>query len=217
MKILGIIPARGGSKRLPRKNLADLGGKPLIQWSIDTAIESKVFDKLFVSTEDEEIGKIAGELWWKRDPLLAKDDTPSIKVVEEILDKVDCTVSVLLQPTSPFRSVEDIQKSLKLIQTTNADSVFSTKEGPKDLAYQMGWANRLRSVPDIVMPNGSLFLLTTDAFRRGEDWFTGNTYGYPMPKERSLDIDTPWDLELANMMIKNGMHKPTSRLEEVLK
>ena len=210
MKILGIIPARGGSKRLPRKNLADLGGKPLIQWSIDVAVKSKVFDEIFVSTEDEEIGKIAGEFWWKRDPSFAKDDTPSIKVIEEILDKVDCTISVLLQPTSPFRIVEDIQKSLELIQTTNADSVFSTKEGPKDLAYQVGWANRLRTIPNIVVPNGSLFLLTTDAFNRGEDWFTGNTYGYLMPKERSIDIDNEQDLAIARHLVDNGLYKKSA-------
>ncbi len=216
MKILGIIPSRGGSKRLPRKNLADLGGKPLLKWTLDTAIESGIFTDLWVSTEDPEIGALAGKYWWKRPSELARDDTATLPVIMNVFENSDADVVAVLQPTSPFRTVDDIKNSLDLLLRHNADSVTSVTEGAKDLAFRMRFANRLEFLPDIVVENGAIYWITAKALRDGHDWYSGFLYGYKMPKERSLDIDTPWDLELANMLIKNGMHKPTM-LEEALK
>src|SRR5882672_5029148 len=99
-KILGVIPARGGSKRLPRKNLADLGGKPLVRHILDTAIESKVFDYLWVSSEDEEIGAAVAEYWWKRPPELAKDSSSTLETVLDVSSKHKVDVVFTLQPTS---------------------------------------------------------------------------------------------------------------------
>lgn len=206
MKVLGVIPARGGSKRLPRKNLADLGGKPLFRWVLDTAIESKVFTDLWVSSEDEEIGRLAGKYWWKRPPELAKDDSPTMPAILDVFDKVGGDVVAIMQPTSPFLSVDDIKNSLDLLLKSNADSVTSIVEGPRDLAFRMRWAKRLEVLPDIMIENGAIYWITGNALKEGHNIYSGYLYGYEMPKSRSLDIDTQWDLELAEMLIKNGKH-----------
>jgi CMP-N,N'-diacetyllegionaminic acid synthase len=202
MKVLGVIPARGGSKRLPKKNLADLGGKPLVKWTLDAAIQSDVFDHLWVSTEDEEIGHIAGEYWWKRPPELAKDTTPTMPVILDVLARHNVDVIVTLQPTSPFRTADDIKNSLALLKDYEADSVISTTEAPKDLAFEVRWANRLEALPSIVVPNGAIYIITNAALQRGETWYSGRLYGFPMPKDRSIDIDTELDLELARHLLR---------------
>lgn len=202
MKVLGIIPARGGSKRLPRKNLADLGGKPLVKWTLDAAIQSGVFDHLWVSTEDEEIGNIVGEYWWKRPPELAKDTTPTMPVVLDVLARHNVDIIITLQPTSPFRTSDDIKNSLSMLIHNEAESVISTTEAPKDLAFAVRWANRLETLPNVVVPNGAIYIITNKAIERGETWYTGRLYGFPMPKDRSLDIDTELDLELARHLLR---------------
>lgn len=207
MKIVGIVPARGGSRRLPRKNIANLGDKPLLQWTLEAAKESGIFDKVWVSTEDQEIGTIAHILqpdcWWHRNPKLALDNTPSRDVVLEIAESQPADVYVLLQPTSPFRSVLDIQKSIELLG--NADSVVSVCEASEDLAFEIGFANRLRSLPTIMIPNGAIYIITHEALSRGETWYSGVAYGYKMPKNRSLDVDTEQDLEIARMLVSKGV------------
>lgn len=217
MKIVGIVPARGGSRRLPRKNIADLGGKPLLQWTLEAARESGIFDKVWVSTEDQEIGHIAHILWpdcwWHRAPKLALDDTPSLAVVQEIADQANGDVFVLLQPTSPFRTSEDICKAFTLLQ--NADSVISVTQATPGLAYEIGFAHRLRIAPNIVVPNGAIYILTRNALERGETWTSGVAYAYEMPKERSLDIDNGQDIEIARMLVSKGMFHANSRSNKI--
>jgi len=207
MKILGVIPARGGSKRLPRKNLANLGGKPLLKWTLDTAIESGIFTDLWVSTEDEEIGAIAGKYWWKRPKELARDDTPTMAVVTNILEHMKADIIFVLQATSPFTTPDDIKNSLELLLKSNADSVVSIVKGPTDLAFQIRFAKRLEALPGIVVPNGAIYILTSSAIERGLDWYNGFAYGYEMSKERSLDIDTEQDLIIARHLVANGLYK----------
>lgn len=205
MKILGIIPARGGSKRLPRKNLADFGGKPLVKRALDTAIKSGVFDHLWVSSEDDEIGTIAGEHWWRRDPDLAKDTSPTLPVVLDVLSGHKVDVVITMQCTSPFTIEDDIKSALTILIDNNADSVISTTEAPSDLAFQVRWANRLEKIPRIVVPNGAIYIATSEILNSGGDWYSGRLYGYQMPKQRSLDIDTHTDLQLAQLVLKNGL------------
>jgi CMP-N,N'-diacetyllegionaminic acid synthase len=202
MKILGIIPARGGSKRLPRKNLSDLGGKPLVRHILDTAIESSIFDHLWVSSEDDEIGAVVGKYWWKRPEHLARDTSSTLSTVLDVLAGHKVDVICTMQPTSPFTLAEDIKNSLALLIGSNADSVISTTEAPSDLAFQIRWANRLESVPNIVVPNGAIYIATNDILQNGGDWYSGRLYGYPMPKERSLDIDNGQDLEMARHLLR---------------
>lgn len=225
MKVLGVIPARGGSKRCPGKNIADLGGKPLIQWTLDAAMESKVFDQIIVSTEDLDIAKVVQqnprnkEVEVHRRPAsLAEDDTPTLPVIQYVNDNFPADVVITLQCTSPFRTAEDIKESLMLLLSMNAESVISTTEGPDDLAFSVGWGGRLRSIPKIAVANGALYLIKGANLQRGDSWYSGALYGYPMPKDRSLDIDTIQDLELARYMAsRNGYAYQTDQVMPSLK
>lgn len=205
MSILGLIPARGNSKRLPGKNIADLGGKPLLAWTIESARESKLFDRVVVSSEDVDVGNTAlkyGAEWLKRPMQLSQDETPSMEVVRHAVGNDPYEMVVLLQPTSPFRTAEDIRNSVTLLQANLADAVVSVTDPPVDLVFEIGHAGRIRrATRATVVPNGALFLLTTEAMRAGMDWWTGLTYAYHMPRERSIDIDTAMDLEMARSML----------------
>lgn len=206
MTVLCIVPARGGSKRLPGKNLTDLGGKPLLTWTLEVARQSGIFNHVVVTSDDDDILQVADDFWgskigWKRQADLARDDTPMLPVVYNIHQHFHCPVVVTLQPTSPFRTADDIRASYELLMEKQADAVFSVTSAPEDLVFVVGHAQRLRQVPDVVVPNGALFLITGQALDEGRSWFNADvTYGYPMPKDRSLDIDTPLDMEIARMI-----------------
>lgn len=207
MRVLGVIPARGGSKRCPGKNIADLGGRPLIQWTVEAARESGVIDHLVVSSEDEAILQVADSLGVAqvvRPATLARDDTPMLPVVRHSVEAVhpaDPELVVLLQPTSPFRSAQDITWAVRLLGHKGGDSVVSVTDVPEDLVFQVRWSDRMEPAPrQFVVPNGAIYILRTEALMRGESWYSGLAYAYRMPKDRSLDIDTPLDLELARLM-----------------
>lgn len=210
MRVLGIIPARGGSRRCPRKNIADLGGRPLIDWTIQAAIDSDVFTALLVSTEDKEISQVAercGCSVWDRPPHLARDDTPSLDVVTDVVlahGVGHFDVVHLLQPTSPFRTADDIAEAHGMLSRSGGDAVVSVSDLPQDV-FEVGHAWRMRPRSDFVVPNGAIYAITGDALSRGEDWYSGVTYAYKMPRERSLDIDTPLDLEVARLMVERGL------------
>jgi CMP-N,N'-diacetyllegionaminic acid synthase len=212
--IIGIVPARAGSKRTPGKNLADVCGKPLIAWTLETARKANIFDQVIVTSDSDDILEVAAEycpevILHKRPGYLAEDETSMLKVIRDVWVTYrppahhawDCTL-VTLQPTSPLRRVSDITNSYEMLQDSAGDSVFSVTEAPDDLVFQIQHANRLRQLPDIVVPNGALFLITGEALDDGLDWFNGVAYGYRMPKDRSLDIDTPLDLEIARMVLR---------------
>jgi CMP-N-acetylneuraminic acid synthetase len=191
--------------------VASLGGHPLLAWTINTAKDSSIFNKIVVSSEDEEIGKIAeffGANWHVRDPSLAKDDTPSMDVLldvvvhEELFENQAYDVIALLQPTSPFRTTEDIKGAFDLLLKTKGDSVVSVTKAPNDLAFDVRFAQRLLSLPNVVVPNGAIYLITAKALQDEVGWYGNFAYGYEMPKDRSLDIDTEQDLEIARMIVE---------------
>lgn len=205
MSVLCVIPARKGSKRIPNKNIVNLGGKPLIMWSIETAKACPLFNQVVVTSDDPSILRLADAnevVAHHRQDYLARDDTGMLPVVNDVVAHFPADLVCLLQPTSPFRTPEDIEGSLALLKKTNADSVFSTTKAPDELVFQVGWAQRLHTLPNIVFPNGSIFWITNEALEKGLSWFDGECYGYPMPKERSIDIDTPLDLELAKLIAR---------------
>ncbi len=205
MTILGLIPARAGSQRLPRKNTADLGGVPLIEWTINAAINSELFDTIAVSTDDNEIAAIAedtGCLVIDRPSELSSSETEMLPVVKHARVICPADVIILLQPTSPFRSAEDINLAYEQLRTFKADSVISVSPAPRALAFEVGHASRLREAKNIVVPNGALYLITKEHLDTGGDWYDGLVYSYLMPKERSLDIDTQFDLDVARMMVE---------------
>ncbi len=209
MKVLGLIPARTGSERIPGKNTVDLGGKPLICWTIDEAKKFK-FDNLAVTTDDLDVAavaKVAGCMTIERPAELARPETPMLPVVQHAASLIKADLIILLQPTSPFRTVDDIWACYNIATGRNADSVVSMTDVPEDMIFELGHANRARPSKKLVIPNGAIYILTAEELARRGSWYTGIMYAYMMPKDRSLDIDTKFDLELARYMVAQGKVK----------
>jgi len=225
-KILAIIPARGGSKEVPKKNIRLLAGKPLIAHSIEQAKKSKYISRVIVSTEDEKIFKIARE--WsaeviKRPQELAKDDAPTIDVIIHVLDslrkeeKYIPDVVVLLQPTSPLRTSKDIddaielflncQNCLSLVSVTEFDHppFWAMKIENKFLVSMFGgeyFRMRRQELPKAYRPNGAIFIAPPKVLYEYRTFYTPKTLAYIMPPERSIDIDTEFDFLLAEFLIR---------------
>jgi CMP-N,N'-diacetyllegionaminic acid synthase len=174
-------------------------------------VDSGVCDEIVVSTEDEQIrlaAFLAGAKVHERPRRLAQDDTLSIEVVRDAVAAFPgFDVVMLLQPTSPLRTGDDIRGALKLMG--NSEAVVSVTETRHPEVYTINPLQRLRPVaPDvsarkIVVPNGAIFAITTEALAEGLDWWTCTTcYGFEMPAARSVDIDTAADLELARTIME---------------
>lgn len=222
MTLLAVIPARGGSKGIPRKNIKPLMGKPLISWSIDAAKKSKCIDKVIVSTDDDELASVARKLGadvpFIRPPELAADDTPGIAPVLHAISQLpQYEWILLLQPTSPLRSNEDIDAIWQLCQNRNAPSAVSVCETKKHpyWMYQFDAAKRIepliRGRPDVArrqdLPpayelNGALYLARVDWLLKQQDFIGPETLGYIMPPERSVDLDTPQDWKFIEFLIE---------------
>ncbi|MBT5400299.1 acylneuraminate cytidylyltransferase family protein [bacterium] len=217
-KILSIIPARGGSKGVPRKNTADLNGKPLIAWSIEASINSKYITKTVVSSDDEEILSISkkyGAEIIRRPGDLARDDSSSEVVVSHAIDFLklkgeEFDFLVLLQPTSPLRTSDDIDSSFDILFNSNATAVISVYEVDNKIlkafkknkyGYIEGIANdkypfmRRQDLPCIYMSNGAIYVIKVDRFIKNNSFFTSKTIPYEMSGTNSMDIDTKEDLE----------------------
>ena len=225
--VVGVITARGGSKSIPKKNIALLAGKPLIAWTIETALRSAALSRVIVSTNDIEIAEVARE-WGAEAPFLrpaelARDDSPHIPVVVHAVEWLESHEDtrpdyvLLLQPTSPLRSVEDIDNAIRLGLEKDADSVVSVCQASSHpyLAKCLTADGRLQDFvpkPEGYLPrqaltpayvvNGALYLARRDVLIEKQTFYTERTYAYVMPPERSLDIDTPWDLYLADLILK---------------
>lgn len=223
--ILAVITARGGSKGIPRKNIKDLGGKPLIAYTIEAAKNSQYLDYFLVSTDDAEIAEVAKNFGapvpFMRPTGLSTDAAKSIPVIQHAVnwlkDNEGKTFDyvMILQPTSPFRTAEDIDKSIEKIADTGADSVMGMKklvdfsmaklkvlDGDKilPLAESEGKESAARSeLKDLYKRNCAIYLTKTDLIMRG-DMFGSDSRAYLMPEERSIDINTPFDFELAEFM-----------------
>lgn len=223
---LAVVPARGGSKRIPRKNLRSLGDKPLIAHTIEQASEASNVTRTIVSSEDTEIRSVAeshgGDVPFERPPELATDDATNIGVVEHALDWVgsrgeEYDYVCLLQVTSPFRRPNDIDTALERLADSGAETVVTTStfetppfwavESDEDgfLSPYFGeeflWSKtQTQSVPTLRHPNGAVFAATTSAFRRESSFYTDRTLGVEMPPERSLDVDEPIDLRIARAL-----------------
>lgn len=213
---VALIPARGGSKGIKRKNIKPFLNKPLIYWSIKIAIDSNYFDRVIVSTEDQEIANIAknfsAEVPFLRPHEFAKDESTGIEPVLDILKKIpEITDLLLLQPTSPLRRVEDIEKIFKLREYHNSDSAVSITPSKKPLSLYVELNNKNEIIPlsknyDIKPRqqypknytfNGSLYLSKKDSIIKYKSLITPKTVGYVMPEIYSIDIDSQFDWEIA--------------------
>lgn len=208
-KVLGIIPARGGSKGLPRKNVLVAGKKPLIAWTIEAARKSSVIDRLIISSDDEEIIKVAEEykceVPFRRPSSIASDEATTIDVVLHALDIFpDFEYVVLLQPTSPLRTSEDIDAAFRLLQIHNAQSCVSVsrvelspywmysvdeKNKLKPIIPNTSFIPRRQNLPNAYFLNGAIYIAETSWLRSKRCFLDEETLAYLMPKTRSLDID----------------------------
>lgn len=223
-RVLALITARGGSKRFPRKNLAELGGKPLIAWTVAAAKASRHVDRVVLSSEDEAIiaaARIAGcEVPFRRPPELATDTASSVDVALDALERIGdgFDILVLLQPTSPLRTAEDIDRGLELMAARGTSSVVSVSpaDKPPHWIFRIDDANHMHpaaeppatgeetglSIPMVL--NGAIFVVDIPWFRATKSFRTPETLALEMPKERSVDIDAEWDLLLARVILERS-------------
>jgi len=228
-KILAIIPARGGSKRVPKKNIRLLTGKPLIVYTIETALKSRYLNRIVVSTEDEKIARISkkyGAEVIKRPKIFATDKAKTVEAVFHVLKvlkrkKYRPNLIVLLQPTSPLRKSDDIDKAIDIFLQNKCESVVSVCEmepspywffGIKEkyLKPILGRKNLLKrsqDLPKIYVINGALYISTPKIIRKYKSFYSSKILPYIMPKERSVDIDDEIEFKLAEIIIKNERNK----------
>lgn len=181
--IVGVILARKGSKRLPRKNILPFAGVPLVEWTIMAAMKSRSLDKVIVSTDDPEVAKIAFRnkaICLPRPSELALDATTSYEALEHVINilALHQDIIVLLQPTSPMRDTSDINGCISLAQKSAGRVAVSVEEGKTE-------------------PNGAVYVATASWLAMGGNWDVPGWPAYEMPTERSQDIDTLEDFKAA--------------------
>lgn len=219
-KVLAIIPARGGSKGVPRKNVRMVAGKPLIAWTIEAARQSRYIDRLVLSSDDPEIIAVATahgcEAPFVRPAELARDETPGIDPVLHALQQLPgYDWVVLLQPTSPLRSGEDIDATIETCVKAVAPAAVSVTEAeespwwmytlqPGDqlqpLLDSVHAALRRQDLPKAYLLNGAVYVAQATWLQQHKSFLGDATRAYVMPRARSLDIDTEFDLKLFDMM-----------------
>jgi N-acylneuraminate cytidylyltransferase/CMP-N,N'-diacetyllegionaminic acid synthase len=219
---LAIIPARGGSKEVPRKNLRLLGGMPLVAHSIVAARESDLFGEVYVSTEDGEVGKVAadfGAVIIERPPDLATDEAPMPPVVEHAVAWYERQhgppdAIFLLHPTSPFRSPDDIREAASLLNG-DCDSVMavfepadppqwglrSTAAGYLEPTFPVSQYLSRRQDLEPTYFDGPLYAIETGAFLKQRRFLTARTRFFVIPQSRALDIDTELDFQFAEFLL----------------
>lgn len=219
MDAIAIIPARGGSKRLPRKNIVDFLGRPIIAYTIDAAHESGCFDRVVVSTEDDEIAGVAQRCGAVVEPRPSKLATDTVGVVDVCLDVLEREAargrrwSILgcLYPTAPLRSAADIRATIALLQPGICEFAMgvTSYDLQPHLALKLApdgglapmWPElidcRASDLPPLRISNGTTYAVFADAFCRARTFYGPGLRGYDMPRKRSIDIDTIDDLDFA--------------------
>ena len=222
---VALIPARGGSRGLPRKNTADLCGKPLLAWTIEAALKSRSLTRVFVTTEDDEIADLAashGATIIARPTELATDEARTEDVVAHALDAIDALGAAaryfaLLQPTSPLRDeghIDELVAGALEAGVSCAWSVVPAEHHPfKMLVSRHGALQPVAGVHDLSSPrqqlprayrqNGAIYWLSCDAFRRSRTFFVPPVHRYEMSEELSVDIDTASDLRICRELLEN--------------
>lgn len=228
--MLAIIPARGGSKGVPGKNIKLLCGKPLIVHTIEAAMAAKTIDRIIVSTDDPEIARIAGkydvDIPFMRPKELAQDDSRAIDNYIYTIDRLkrefnsDYKEFVVLHPTSPLRAAQDIDNSVNLFSQKNADSVASCTA----LRHPLEWVcsinddgslHRLQGgdkqimknrqeLKNYYLTNGAVYVFSYPLLKEKYTYYSDRTYAYLMPLERSIDIDTELDFKIAQLLMEQG-------------
>lgn len=226
-KILCVIPARGGSKGLPGKNIKSLAGKPLIVYSIEKAKQSRYIDRTIVSTDDKEIADVArrygAEVPFMRPAHLALDHVDKIDVMLHAIDwltkkeKNKYDIIVCLHVTAPLRKAADIDHCIELLVKAKADNVFSVTEANRNPYFNMveitpqgavrlvkkGKFTSRQAAPIVYDLNASVYVWWNDVLKKKKKLITTKTRVYIMPKERSFDIDDELDFRITEFLKKS--------------
>ncbi len=227
-RILAIIPARGGSKRLPQKNILELSGKPLIAWTIEAALASKYIDRVVVSTDSDKIAHISkiygADVPFLRPNSLATDKSASIDVVLQLLDKLELIDDyydyiILLQPTSPLRTTMNIDESIMMLMDRKCDAIISVCEAE----HSPLWSNiipengnlsnfldesilnkRSQDLDKYHRLNGAIYICDSIRIKKEKTFFfNSNCIAYRMTQEQSIDIDTQLDFLKAEFFMNH--------------
>ena len=229
--VLAVIPARRGSKGLPGKNVVNVGGRPLIAWTINAAAASHYIDRTVISSDDTEIIAAAeaagGDVPFVRPAHLATDEAPVEVVTLHVLDNLDqkYDLLVLLQPTSPLRVGQDIDACLELCMKSGASSAVTVAEAAKSpywmfnlepngrmdriLPYPEG-DHRRQSLPPAYTLNGAVYVVDVQYFRETQKFIDAGTVASVMPSERSIDVDTSMDLTILKALLAQNLDTETS-------
>lgn len=225
MAVLAVIPARGGSKGVPGKNIRPAGGKPLIAWTIEAAHASRLVDRVVLSSDDEAIIRAARgcgcEVPFVRDPALAGDRTPTIDVVLDALERCPgFGWVVLLQPTSPLRATQDIDGAIERCVAAGAPACVSVCESQESPYWMYTLRPDARMVPLLPSPavtrrqdlprvyalNGAVYVARTEWLVRERTFLGPETVAFEMPVERSVDIDSESDFVQLQVYLGDIQH-----------
>lgn len=234
LNVYAFIFARGGSKGLPGKNIMELGGKPLLAHSIETALQSKLIDKIFVSTDDAEIAQTArdygAEVPFIRPSELAQDDSPEWLAWQHAIQSINSNpnlskmdIFVSLPATAPLRSVEDVENCIRLLDDSGADIVVTIKNTTRHPSFNMvsfnrnglvrlavpckGEIYRRQDAPEVFDMTTVAYVAKPDFILRAGGMFEGKVAAVTVPEERGIDIDTAYDFALAEFLMSRKNHE----------
>jgi CMP-N,N'-diacetyllegionaminic acid synthase len=220
---LAIIPARGGSKRLPRKNVLDLNGKPLVAWSIEAGLSSKYIDKVVVTSDDAEILSIAkyyGTLSINRPAELSNDTATTFDAIKHTIENLErYDYVILLQATSPLRNEKHIDEAIELLESKNANAVVSVCE----MDHSPLWSNilddslsmknfsrdrvlnkRSQDLEKYYRLNGAIYICKVEKLLEERGFFLkDNIFAFKMDRENSIDIDEEIDFQIAKLKMRS--------------
>jgi CMP-N,N'-diacetyllegionaminic acid synthase len=228
MNVLAVIPARGGSKGIPRKNIRMLGGKPLLQYTVEAAFGAERVTRVILSTDDEEIAwvgrRLGVEAPFLRPPELARDDTPTLPVIQHAVrvlerDGADFDAVCILQPTHPFRRAEDVDGCIELLESSGSDSVVTVLPVPAEhhphWVYFEGAGGTLRlstggrepvarrqDLPAAWHREGSVYVVRRNVLMEGNSLYGDRLVGYPMSGRKLVNLDTWEDWRRAEALLK---------------
>lgn len=224
--VLTVVPARGGSKRIPRKNVRDFGGHPLIAHTLQEALKCEFIDRVHVSTEDDEIAGIARDYGARvprrRPEHLATDDAGVIDVVLDLLEYLEqrgrtYETLIILLASSPLKTAEDIRRTYAAFQSEDVDyaravtsffyppwQAMVEEDGYLRPYFQDVEAERKsQQVPEPLVDSGCVYVCDVEVFRREQTLYGDRLVGYRMPPERAIDIDEPFQFKLAELLYRN--------------
>jgi pseudaminic acid cytidylyltransferase len=217
-----LVPARGGSQRVPRKNVTPLAGRPLLAWTVEAALASGLFQRVVVSTEDEEIARVAerhGAVVLPRAAALATSTATGVDVCVDAIERLRAggeafDVLAFLLPTSPLRTAEDLCGAWERFVERDADFLMAVTDyaippfwalEERDGYLRPYWGHeylvKSQELPRVSVDNGAVYLARVEAFLRERTFYGERLVGYWMPRERSVDVDEPVDLALAEFFL----------------